>query len=66
MSNNEVNLMDALYRAVEDVAGTEAANRLASLPKPKPDFDPTDWETVWENQMLAKYDYIPDRRDGHY
>lgn len=66
MNNNEVNLMDALYNAVEAVAGKAAADRLATLPKPKPDFDPTDWETAWENKMMAQFDYIPDRRSERY
>lgn len=63
---NTVNLMDALYRSVEAVAGTEAADRLSTLTLPKEPVHVPDFEAIWEDRMENQYGFVPQNHRGEY
>lgn len=56
-----MNLMNAFDAAVTASLGEDALAWVKAHPLPKEKYDGTDYEAVWENQMLARYDYIPER-----
>lgn len=66
MTNTEVNLMDALYRSVEQVAGKDAADRLGTLPLPKEPVHMPDYEAIWEDRMVNQYGFAPQNHRGEY